>query len=140
MYIEEFEALQDAKIEQTKKLLNIATNIGTYVELKSEEAALKKGLRILAEHLSLLLKKIKAQQEMCGKDGNCISLLEDEVQELAGRNKVLGTSIIEHVKQAAAGFVKFQSLPVCQALIFIIGKEQALKQLFASDKLYSAAA
>jgi len=127
----DFEILQSAKIERAKRLLNIATRIGA-AEIAGEKNVLEKGLHILAEHLPLLLEKIKAQQNLCGKDNQCIALIDEEIQALSGRNKQLGVSIIDHVKQAAKGLVSLQVLPVSQALLLILGRETSLNQLYSA--------
>ncbi len=131
MNAEEFEALQKAKVERAQRLLNIVSRIGT-AEMAGEKEVLEKGLHILADHLPLLVEKIKAQQRLCGKDNQCIALVDEELQALSGRNKQLGTSIIEHVKQAAKGLVSLQVVPVTQALIMIISRENSLKQLYSA--------
>ncbi|MEM3154208.1 MAG: hypothetical protein QW165_01415 [Candidatus Woesearchaeota archaeon] len=127
----EFHALQEAKIERAKRLLNIVTRIGA-AEIAGEREVLEKGIHILADHLPLLLDKIKAQQKLCGKDNQCIALIDEEISALSGRNKELGTSLIEHVRQAERGIVRLQVFPVSQALILILGREKSLKKLYAA--------
>ena len=129
--MKEFELLQDAKIERAQRLLNIVSRIGA-AEMAGEKEVLDKGLHILADHLPLLVEKIKAQQKLCGKDNQCIALIDEELQVLSGRNKQLGVSIIDHVKQAAKGLVSLQVVPVTQSLIMIISREKSLKQLYSA--------
>ncbi len=128
--MKEFEILQDAKIERAQRLLNIVSRIGA-AEMADEKEVLDKGLHILADHLPLLVEKIKAQQKLCGKDNQCIALIDEELQVLSGRNKQLGVSIIDHVKQAAKGLVSLQVVPVTHALIMLISREKSLKQLYS---------
>ena len=131
MNVEEFEALQKAKVERAQRLLNIASRIGA-AAMAGDKEVLDKGLHILADHLPLLLEKIKAQQKLCGKDNQCIALIDEEIQALSGRNRQLGVSIIDHVKQAAKGLVSLQVVPVSQVLIMILSREKSLKQLYAT--------
>ena len=127
----EFEALQNAKIERAQRLLNIATRVGA-AYAGGQKEIVEKGLHILADHLPLLLEKIKVQEQLCGKDNQCIALIDEEIVALSGRNKQLGVSVIEHVKQAAKGLVDLQVLPVSQVLILIVSREKSLKQLYAA--------
>ena len=131
MNAKDFEALQDAKIERAQRLLNIVSRIGA-AEMAGEKEVLDKGLHILADHLPLLVEKIKAQQKLCGKDNQCIALIDEELQVLSGRNRQLGVSVVDHVKQAARGLVSLQVVPVTQALIMIISREKPLKQLYSA--------
>lgn len=131
MNVKDFEILQTSKIERAQRLLNIVSRIGA-AEMAGEKEVLDKGLHILADHLPLLVEKINAQQKLCGKDNQCIALIDEELQVLAGRNKQLGVSVIDHVKQAAKGLVSLQVVPVTQALIMIVSREKSLKQLYSS--------
>jgi hypothetical protein len=131
MNAEEFEVLQKAKVERAQRLLNITSRIGA-AEMAGEKEVLEKGLHILADHMPLLVEKIRAQQKLCGKDNQCIALIDQELQAFAGRNRQLGVSIIDHVKQAAKGLVSLQVVPVTQALIMIISREKSLKQLYSA--------
>jgi hypothetical protein len=129
--IKEFEILQESKIERAQRLLNIVSRISA-AEMAGEKEVLDKGLHILADHLPLLVEKIKAQQKLCGKDNQCIALIDEELQVLSGRNKQLGVSVIDHVTQAAKGLVSLQVMPVTQALIMILSREKSLKQLYSA--------
>lgn len=133
-----FEDLQNEKVERAKRLLNILHRTGMAEEL-GQKIVLQKSLNLLAEHLNILLNKIKEQKKLCGKDNQCIVLLDDEIEALSGRNRTLGTSVIDHVVQAAAGLVNLEILPVSKVLLLIVGREKSLSGLYQSEGLRAAA-
>ncbi len=134
-----FEDLQNEKVERAKRLLNILHHTGMAEEL-GQKIVLQKSLNLLAEHLNILLNKIKEQKKLCGKNNQCIVLLDDEIEALSGRNRILGTSVIDHVVQAAAGLVNLEVLPVSKALLLIVGREKSLSGLYQSEGIRAAAA
>ena len=138
--IQAFMQTQEAKVTRAQRLLSIVTRIGA-AEVAQEKEVMKKGLDILAEHLQILLQKIKDQQKLCGEDNQCIALLDEELYDLQGRQKVLGNiNIIEHVKRAAEGLTTLQVIPVSNALLKILGREKSLAQLYKAATQYKAAA
>jgi hypothetical protein len=135
--IKVFKELQGAKIERAQRLLNIVTRIGA-AEAAGDKDVAAKGLKILAEHLPILLVKIKSQRKLCGHDNQCIALIDQEVAALEARDKALGTSVIDHVKNAAQGLVRLEVFPVSNALLLIIGREKSLGRLYETIGTYAA--
>lgn len=130
--VELFRKMQEAKVSRAERLLGIVTRIGA-AEVAGQKEVMQKGLVIIAEHLPLLLEKMKAQKGLCGVDNQCHALLDEEINALEGRVKELGNlSVIHHVIACSEGRGVLNVPVVSSALLLVMGRQKSLDFLYSS--------